>query len=164
MADIRKSVYSEGMEPNERRFVAAELPPIAGLEEIARVLDETARLVREHASAARRGGRPVAAGLRRLRDMRELRRAFFPSIPGDPAWAMLLELYAARLEGRPLSQSELTRRAGVAPSTALRLIRKLVQAGLLGASADPDDRRLLLLALSDPTAERMTAFLAALPP
>lgn len=92
---------------------------------------------------------------------RRMRRDYFPDIGGDPAWSMMLELYAARLEGRRISQTLLGMLAGVAESTALRLTKTLLRQDVFTNDGDPSDRRLVMLSLSDDATERMRAYLTA---
>lgn len=147
---------------------AATARPAVSIAEIGRVLEESARLLRQHAGAPVRGPAPGSGGgggisaatVRSIIRLRRLRRDYFPAVPGDPAWSMMLELYASRLEGRTISQTKLGAAAGVSQTTALRLIRGLVDEGALVVRPSPADRRLLLVALSDETADRMRAWLA----
>lgn len=137
-------------------------PPVSLLE-ISRVLDESARLLRAHVGI---GGTPSptsidATFVRRILAARRLREEMLGIPAGDPAWAMLLELYAARLENRRLSQTGLAIAAGLPRTTVLRIARKLLARGVLTGSADPEDSRLLLLSLSDKSAHRLNAYLTA---
>ncbi|HEX8655384.1 MAG TPA: hypothetical protein VF693_09205 [Allosphingosinicella sp.] len=142
-------------------------PPTASLIEISRVLEETARILREHAEAnapsiaARAGDRPAITAplVRSLVIARQLRGEYFDIGAGGAAWTMLLELLAARLEGRRVNQRRLARAAGIPETTALRLVRALAGAGHLTAPRDPDCRRDLLIALSDEAAARMEEYL-----
>lgn len=67
----------------------------------------------------------------------------------DPAWDILLDLMAARLEQTRVSVSSLCIAAAVPPTTALRWIRQLTERGLLKRQADPHDGRRIFIALSD---------------
>lgn len=51
--------------------------------------------------------------------------------------------------------------AAVAPTTALRRIKELTDAGLFVRRLDPDDGRRAFIALSDAAAESMIDYLAA---
>ncbi|MDQ4086922.1 MAG: hypothetical protein M3177_02740 [Pseudomonadota bacterium] len=144
------------------------MAPAASLIELSRVLEETARILAEHAVAAGEGPRlgrvpppPVLSAplVRAIIAVRRMRRGYFPAAAGDPAWSLLLELYAAGLEGRTVSQTRLGADAGVAETTTIRLTRALLDAGHFTRRDDPADRRLVLLALSDEAAERMRAYL-----
>ena len=75
---------------------------------------------------------------------------------------MLLDLSAARLERRSVSVSSLCIAAAVPTTTALRWIRNLCDVGMFERTTDPDDLRRGIISLSDATAERMLAYLAAI--
>ena len=139
-----------------------------GLFEISRVLEETARLVREHPAAADelalRSDRfsPDAAAARRVRvilALRRLRRQYVGLEASDAAWTLMLELYAAHLEGRRLHQRALAVAARMPETTALQATRRLLRAGIVRGAGDPADKRLLLLSLSDLAARRIRAYL-----
>lgn len=78
----------------------------------------------------------------------------------DPAWDLLLDLTAARLEGRTVGVAG----AGMAPNvpgtTAVRWLDKLVQDGLIERSAESGDGRGGTLRTSDETHERMLGHLS----
>ena len=94
---------------------------------------------------------------------RRMRDAFFgQNLFEDPAWDMLLDLYAAHLEGARVSVSSLCIAAAVAPTTALRWIGKLTEAELFERQPDPDDRRRAFMALTTKALGGMDAYLAAL--
>lgn len=67
----------------------------------------------------------------------------------DPAWDIMLDLLAARLENTAVSVSSLCIAAAVPPTTALRWIRQLTDRGLLERQADPKDGRRIFIGLSD---------------
>ncbi|MEI9850601.1 MAG: MarR family transcriptional regulator [Sphingomonas sp.] len=93
---------------------------------------------------------------------RRLRGQFFRSdLFADPAWDMLLDLYAAHLERRRVSVSSLCIAAAVPPTTALRWIGSLHDAGMFERQADPSDRRRAYIALSLKGLEGMRGFFAA---
>jgi DNA-binding MarR family transcriptional regulator len=73
---------------------------------------------------------------RRMRDA-----AFSHELFADPAWDILLELYAAGLAQRRVSTSELCVCAAVPATTGLRWIEKLHRAGLLKRVDDSHDHR-----------------------
>lgn len=93
---------------------------------------------------------------RRLRDQH-----FHPELFADPAWDMLLDLYAARLEGVRVSVSSLCIAAAVPPTTALRWIGTLHDAGLFEREPDPIDRRRAHIKLTDRAAAAMRSYFAA---
>jgi hypothetical protein len=104
---------------------------------------------------------PIDAGVvRGLVRARRARERYFPAdIFADPAWDMLLDLTAARAEGQPVSVSSLCIAACVPPTTALRWIRTLCDAGLFERASDPLDARRAFIALAEPTAQAMARYL-----
>ena len=102
------------------------------------------------------------AEIRRVIRARRLRAHFFDGrLLEDPGWDMLLDLFAAELERSQVSVSSLCIAAGVAPTTALRWISRMVDAGLLARVADPGDRRRAFLVLGAPASEAMRRYVAA---
>jgi len=59
----------------------------------------------------------------------------------DPAWDMLLDLFASHERGERVSAIALSLSAGVPQSTALRTIQRLEEKGLIVREGDPDDLR-----------------------
>jgi hypothetical protein len=94
---------------------------------------------------------------------RRLRRDYFTVVRGDPAWSIMLELYAARIEGRAVPEAMIGPAAGIPQRTAAEAARRLLRRGILEArpdgEAEPAPR---LLALTDPAAERMADYLTAM--
>ena len=80
---------------------------------------------------------------RRARD-----RLFAGGLFADPAWDMLLELYAAELCGYRVSISSLCTAAAVPTTTALRWTKCLEEKGLARRSPDPLDGRRVFISLS----------------
>ena len=93
---------------------------------------------------------------RRLRD-----RFFSGDLFADPAWDMLLDLAAARLEGRRVSVSSLCIAAAVPTTTALRWVKTLVDRGLFLRASDPEDARRAFIHLSAEAGTAMDACLDA---
>ena len=145
-------------------------------EEVARVAEVLARLTgyadrrpggvadRQAGFGAPPGAAAVtAADLRRAIRARRLRDTQFPGgLFEDPAWDILLDLYAAELEGAQVSVSSLCIAAAVAPTTALRWIGRMTEAGLLDRRPDPFDRRRAFMVLSADGRDRMQRYFAAL--
>ncbi|OYU15082.1 MAG: hypothetical protein CFE37_07655 [Alphaproteobacteria bacterium PA4] len=106
---------------------------------------------------------PVDAALvRRLIRVRRERDRWFPAeIFADPAWDMLLDLIAARMEGKTVPVSSLCIASAVPTSTALRWVRSLQEAGLFLRHTDPGDARRSYITLSDTAAAAMLAWLRA---
>jgi DNA-binding MarR family transcriptional regulator len=93
---------------------------------------------------------PPQVRVRRYLRQRRAREAAFPAGTfSDPAWDILLDLYASDLEGRRVSVSSACFAAAVPPTTALRWIRKLVEDGALTRVQDPKDGRRVYVTLSE---------------
>lgn len=98
--------------------------------------------------------------VRSLIRLRRLRAQFFADhLFADPAWDMLLDLMAARLEKERVAVSSLCIAAAVPPTTALRWIRTMTEQGLFVRRQDPGDGRRIFIELSDRAASAMGAFL-----
>lgn len=163
-ADLRAAIVLLGnhVAPHirEERVQAVELRRLS--EEamrIASLLDTLAT----NTAAAEPHTPPTAPVLRRMLRARRLRdRYFAPGLFADPAWDILLDLMAARLEGQDVAISSLCIAAAVPPTTALRWIREMLAAGLLVRHEDPTDGRRAFIALSDPAASTLAAYFAEL--
>ena len=93
---------------------------------------------------------------------RRIRADFLPGdLFADPAWDMLLDLLAARLEQERVSVSSLCIAAAVPPTTALRWIRTLTDKGLVQRHADPHDGRRVFISLAQETTESMLRWFGA---
>ncbi|MCP3735015.1 MarR family winged helix-turn-helix transcriptional regulator [Sphingomonas sp. RP10(2022)] len=119
-----------------------------------------------HGEPAASGHGVTAPEVRRLIHLRQLRGKFFGQFIGeglfeDPAWDMLLDLFAAELEGIRVSVSSLCIAAAVAPTTALRWITRMTEMGLFIRHPDPVDRRRAFMALSPRASEAMRAYMLA---
>jgi DNA-binding MarR family transcriptional regulator len=102
--------------------------------------------------------------VRTLLKLRRQRDRFFDNrIFADPAWDILLELYAAELGQFRVSVSNLCRAAAVPETTALRWIRQLEDGGLIDRRSDPTDGRRQFLKLSDKAAQAMNAYFRTVP-
>lgn len=101
--------------------------------------------------------------VRRIIRQRQLRARFFDGeLFADPAWDMLLDLTAARVEHTRVSVTSLCIASGVPPTTALRWIGQMTDAGLLQRVEDETDRRRAFIALTDKAAEAMARYFAEL--
>lgn len=104
---------------------------------------------------------PDARLVRRIIRQRQLRARFLDGeIFADPAWDMLLDLTASRVEGKRVSVTSLCIAAAVPPTTALRWIGQMVEAGLFVRVNDDTDRRRAFIALSDEAAAAMARYFA----
>lgn len=104
---------------------------------------------------------------RQVRDVLKLRRnrdRFFDSeLFADPAWDILLELYAAALAQLRVSVTSLCCGAAVPATTALRWINHLEEKGLITRRPDPIDGRRHFLMLSKEGMEAMNAYFRTVP-
>ena len=108
---------------------------------------------------------PTAHDVRAMIRLRRLRDRFFDSsLFADPAWDMLLDLMAARLERVQVAVSSLCIAAHVPPTTALRWIKLMTDNGLFERVADPGDGRRIFIRLSDASAAQMARLLQAVRP
>ncbi|MEY4951997.1 MAG: hypothetical protein RL299_421 [Pseudomonadota bacterium] len=120
--------------------------------------DGSARLIR-----ASRPPLPDPRLVRRIIRQRQLRARFFDGdLFGDPAWDMLLDLTAARAEHTRVSVTSLCIASGVPPTTALRWIGQMTDAGLLERVEDETDRRRAFIALTEKAADGMARYFAEL--
>jgi hypothetical protein len=101
-----------------------------------------------------------AARVRSIIRARRLRDQFFGTdLFADPAWDMLLDLMAAKLEGQQVAVSSLCIAAAVPATTALRWIKALVDRGLFLRVGDPQDGRRIHIELADEAASALDAYL-----
>ncbi|HVR91393.1 MAG TPA: MarR family transcriptional regulator [Novosphingobium sp.] len=120
--------------------------------------DSSERLIR-----ATRPPLPDPRLVRRIIRQRQLRARFFDGeLFGDPAWDMLLDLTAARAEHARVSVTSLCIASGVPPTTALRWIGQMTDAGLLCRVEDETDRRRAFITLTERAADAMARYFAEL--
>ena len=98
-----------------------------------------------------------------LRVRRNRDRYFDSKLFADPAWDILLELYAAELGQRRVAVSSLCIGAAVPATTALRWIKTLEQKGMIQRAADPTDGRRVFVSLAPDTSSAMEQFFSSLP-
>lgn len=94
-----------------------------------------------------------------IRFRRQRDAVFGDGLFADPVWDMMLDLAAARLEGTQVAVSSLCIAAAVPPTTALRWIAALTEAGTIVRVPDADDRRRVFLELSDAASATVLDFL-----
>lgn len=109
---------------------------------------------------------PVSIGadeVRQLLKARRMREAYFDSeLFADPAWDILLDLYAAHLEDNKVSVSSLCIAANVPPTTALRWIRSMTDASILVRRDDESDGRRVWIELSDGALAKLVGYFTRL--
>jgi hypothetical protein len=99
--------------------------------------------------------------VRQIIRQRHARARYFDSeLFADPAWDILLDLTAARAEHKRVSVTSLCIASGVPPTTALRWIAQMTQAGLLERVEDESDKRRAFIALTDRAADAMARYFA----
>lgn len=92
----------------------------------------------------------IESGVKRELKGLELRHRIFPAAAHDQvAWAMLLAAYQHGAERKRLSVTALCSFSYAPPTTALRHLELLTDAGLLNSSPDLADRRRRWVSLSD---------------
>lgn len=160
-------------------------PPLAGSEHVPlELLAATAQMLADRLAAAAQGGgrsphdRPRLqlahandsgpaddSLLRRVRcylRARRLRGLLFPeNVFADPAWDMLLDLFACKLEGNRVCISDACMAASVPTTTALRWVNRLEQLGLVERLSDPEDSRRVYVELTETATGRVESWLKA---
>jgi hypothetical protein len=102
-----------------------------------------------------------ATYIREVIKLRRLRERYFDAeLFADPAWDILLDLFAARFEGVAVSVSSLCIAASVPATTALRWISAMTTNGILLRRHDPNDARRVFIELSGEMMLQMTAYFA----
>lgn len=100
---------------------------------------------------------------RALVRQRRLRANFLPAaLFAEPAWDMLLDLYAAHYANKPVAVSSLCIASNVPSSTALRSIDAMTRAGCLERRRDPKDARRIFVTLSDSARAGLDAYFGAI--
>lgn len=94
-----------------------------------------------------------------IRLRRERDRMFVGELFADPAWDMMLDLMAAKVERLKVAVSSLCIAAAVPPTTALRWIRTLTDLGIFVRVADPTDGRRVFIELSEAAAAKVLGYL-----
>lgn len=93
---------------------------------------------------------------------RRLREGLFPEgIFADPAWDMLLDLFACKMEGNRVGVLSACSAAGVPQTTALRWVDRLEECGLVERRRDPQDSRRIYVELTELATRRIELWLNA---
>lgn len=161
LANRKHKLHDHGVEGDAERLRRLS-------EEVARIAGALAELSSSARSVAYAPPRALPEGIgvnvdanlvRNFIRIRRMRDQFFPKdLFADPAWDMLLDLMAARLEQSRVAVSSLCIAAAVPATTALRWIRTLTEHGLFVRRADPEDGRRIFIELSDAAGEALTAY------
>ena len=108
---------------------------------------------------ARSGARHIREIIKRRR-MRE--RLLGEDLFADPGWDILLDLFAAQEEEQQVSVSSLCIAAAVPPTTALRWITNMTEAGYLVRRQDPHDARRVYIELSETMSAKLKDYFEAI--
>ena len=120
--------------------------------------------VRLFLAAVQSDSGPGPRAVRRLLRWRSQRANFFSAkLFADPAWDILLELYAAELEQRRVSVGSLCIASRVPATTALRWIATLVGEGLIKRHSDPLDARRIFVTLAPDSSRAMAKYFQGAP-
>jgi DNA-binding MarR family transcriptional regulator len=104
----------------------------------------------------------AAVARRMLREADDRARHFDDELFSDPAWHIILDLYAHCAERRQVSVTDACVASRVPPTTGLRWIASLIDQGVVEKVQDPQDRRRFHVSLSQPAFEAMSRYLASI--
>jgi DNA-binding MarR family transcriptional regulator len=150
---LARMADSDGVEPVK----ALHDKPVGYLSEPANLVPFPNSPVLEQLT---RDARPTALQIRSLIKLRRLRDNYFDKdLFADPAWDIMLDLYASDLERKRVSVSSLCIAAAVPPTTALRWIGSMTDAGILLREQDQSDARRVFIVLSDHVKEKLNSYL-----
>jgi DNA-binding MarR family transcriptional regulator len=118
----------------------------------------------EKPPAARRDEAVTERDIRALINFRRTRDRFFGSdLFADPAWDILLQLFASHLSQHRITISNLCLDAAVPSTTALRWINQLEKMGFIERRQDSTDGRRYFVSLTIPARESMDAYFRTVP-
>lgn len=101
----------------------------------------------------------LARSLVRLRQ--EQARHFRPIDTSAPAWDLMLVLFARESGGKPLCLGELCEKAGIARTTGLRWLHRLIDKHYVTLSDDTEDRRAVRVEITDCGRDLMVRIMSA---
>lgn len=99
----------------------------------------------------------VAKGIYKQRQKRS--EQFGMNLTHEPAWDMLLDLFVERTAGKRVMTTSACIASNVPPTTALRYIKVLEQAGLVRRYADPSDSRVTYVEITQQGYRKMAEHL-----
>lgn len=142
-----------------KREAALHYGPAASWQSVAATLDILRDQVRTLKPQEPDAARVDARTVRQVIDLRRSRLEFFcEDLVGEPAWDMLLELFARHLEQTRTSIGSLCASSSVPGTTGLRWIEKLSDEGLLVRENDRNDARRIWVSLSEKGTDKMREF------
>lgn len=99
------------------------------------------------------------AKVRAAKEERSRRAEYFPEeLFAEPAWDILLELYAFELVGRSVTERELTERIPVPGSVSIRWLKLLDALSLVTRKVDVVDRTQLRIELTSKALNALDAY------
>ncbi|WP_156172096.1 hypothetical protein [Aurantiacibacter gangjinensis] len=102
----------------------------------------------------------LAASAERMYRDRAARRSFFPQeLFAEPAWDVLLDLFAKEVRGQRVPIGKAIAASHAPHATALRHINSLVDAEMIERRGNDDDQRVALLSLTKEARRSMRAYL-----
>lgn len=90
---------------------------------------------------------------------RRRRDSWFGAVFGEPAWDILLDLFAAEAEGMQVSVSSACIAASVPATTGLRWLKTMEEEGLIVRKRPDNNKRLVLVELTDKARAAMAGYL-----
>jgi DNA-binding MarR family transcriptional regulator len=134
------------------------------LDRLQRQIDELRARLSAGTETAILSDPEAAATAELVRDILRMRRGreavFGRELFGEPAWDLLLELYAAEVMHRHMSVSDACEASAVPATTALRWIQKLEKDGWVKRQADPFDGRRFWISLTERGTTAMRSYLS----
>jgi DNA-binding MarR family transcriptional regulator len=94
-----------------------------------------------------------------LRERRDRDLVLATELLGDPAWDMVLDLFATGEAGKTVPVSSLCHGSGVPPTTALRWLSVLAERNLISRTNDPRDKRRVNVSLKPSARASMVKYL-----
>jgi predicted transcriptional regulator len=104
----------------------------------------------------------TAAQVRRYIAARRERNVLAEGLFSDPAWDILLELFASSLEGQEVTVTGACTSAGCPPTTGLRYLRLMHDAGLIHRRDHWRDMRMKVISITDEGRDFVQTFLTRL--
>jgi hypothetical protein len=105
---------------------------------------------------------PTIAQIRRYILARRKRDQLASGLFADPAWDILLDLFVSSLEGRDVTVSGACIAAACPPTTGLRYLRLMTEAGLISRKDHVRDLRVKIIELTEEGQSVVQTFLTHL--
>jgi len=168
--DLRNALLRiRGIKPESstRKALASQLTTLSlEIQRLSSLMDEALPSFGKAAPAADQASAEPVVTAEFIRDLlrkEAKRRALLDGrLFGDCTWSVLLDLLAAKFDGREVSVSSACIASGAPTTTALRLINRLVGEKVLERIPDAQDRRRDFLRLSPDVEASLLAYLADL--